>query len=64
MKREICPHCGKKGLEKMEDDPIFDELIPSNYETWGCIKCGQAFFRTIEKDNNETKGSNNNGNSV
>ena len=64
MKREICPHCEKRGLEKMREDPIYDGLIPPNYETWGCIKCGQTFFRIMEKGNDKTKGSNNDGNSV
>lgn len=49
MKRDICPNCNKRGLEKMKPNPFFDELYGiQNEEWWGCVRCGQAFFKKIE----------------
>ena len=48
MERDICPNCGKKALERMEPDPDFEWLSIPGYEDWGCLKCGQTFFKKIE----------------
>ena len=49
MKRDICPNCNKRGLEKVKINPLFSELFNTqNEEWWGCVRCGQAFFKKIE----------------
>lgn len=49
MKRDICPNCNKRGLEKIKTNPLFDELLDiQNKEWWVCVRCGQAFFKKIE----------------
>jgi DNA-directed RNA polymerase subunit RPC12/RpoP len=54
MKRDICPNCNKKGLEKVKTTPFFDELFECHDKEWyGCIYCGQAFFKKIEIEREE-----------
>ncbi len=48
MKKDKCPNCKKRKLEKIP--PIFDMKI-DNREWWGCLSCGLTFFKkTIDID--------------
>lgn len=54
MKRDTCPNCNKKGLEKMKTSSLFDELIECHDKEWyGCIYCDQVFFKKIEIEKGE-----------
>ena len=46
MKKDKCPNCKKKKLEKIP--PAFN--IIDNREWWGCLNCGLTFFqKTLDK---------------
>lgn len=47
--KDYCPNCGKKELEKIKDNKtIYPWLFSNNEEWWGCLNCGNAFFKKIE----------------
>ena len=45
----VCPNCGQKELEKVDINPRMEWLTDPNREWWGCLSCGQAFFKKVEK---------------
>ena len=45
MKKDICPNCGKKELEKIQLPLDLAWLEIPGYEDWGCAHCGQSFFK-------------------
>ena len=48
MEKDICPNCGKKTLEKVPPTPGMEWLErPDLREWWGCLNCGQAFFKKL-----------------
>ena len=46
--KEYCPNCNKKELEKIESKPIYPWLLDDDKEWWGCLNCGNAFFKIIK----------------
>lgn len=48
-KKECCPICGKKELERIENNTNCPWLKSDTREWWGCLNCGNSFFKNIEE---------------